>query len=331
MAAMTCRTAVERFGAYRLLRRLHLGPRSEVYAASPAEGGEPPVVALKRALPSARGDRDLLHRLRQEHRLLLRLEGAPFCQALELSEHGGLRYLTTTHVPGPSLRRLREHQQGAGVAAPAGWVARVGARVLEGLARLHDLREGYVHRDVSPENVLIGADGEAWLVDLGVAHPIGAAPEEGGHWGKRRYASPEQRAGRALDGRSDLVGLGLTLLELLCARSLSRGEAEMVQHSGGAEVLGVWLSALVSASPDLRPDSAAAAARRLDEIAADLSADAALARAFEAQVLAPARADIDLGDPAEYGDPVYVSAEERGEETTDQINDPSLEISEVLT
>lgn len=121
----------------------------------------------------------------------------------------GAPYLVMDYLPHSLADRVN-----AGGALPEADVARIGAEVARGLAYAH--RQGIVHRDVKPENVLFARDGRAVVTDFGIARALSAAPSGPSRQvllGTPAYFSPEQARGLPLDGRSDLYSLGVTLYQ----------------------------------------------------------------------------------------------------------------------
>ena len=313
------------WGDATLIERRHLGPVSEVYLARRGGGiGEPCVV--KRVLPHARDDERVRAEFDREARLLAALHDRRFPRLLGRGERLGLPYLVLSFLPGPTVRALAT--AAAGLPRDPAWTTGVLALcldVLGGLAVLHRRRPPVVHRDVSPENLLVAPDGALSVLDLGVA--LEGRPDDTQPIGKRAYMSPEQREGRALDGRADLYALGVVLWELLAGvrphdRFDDRGRLPGLAQGGAA--IDDWTARLVArlAEPELakRPASAVAVARsvrvrlrREGIVQPRLAVGAMLERAFPPAVRAAWSQA-----PVVRGDATPRSAEERGEETTDR-------------
>jgi serine/threonine-protein kinase len=230
----------------------------------------------------------------------------------------------------------------ASAAAPRGpdWtraVLALGQGALEGLAVLHGKNPGIVHRDVSPENLLVSPDGGVAILDLGVAL-VGATPLDE-PIGKRAYMSPEHLAGLAVDGRADLYGLGVVLWELLSG----------VRPHGALGSDG-RLPPLSSVAPWVDRTSARLVSRLLEPAPGDRPAKARVAReAFAARLRRvgvsdprePVRRALDAlfdadtrvewtPDPEAWSERRYESAEERGEETTDRQATRYEDITEIV-
>ncbi len=222
------------FGRYQLVRRLASGGMGEVFLARRVEaGGLDTQVVLKRVLPHLASQPGFMDRFLEEARLAARLHHPNIVEVLELGEVGGLPYMAMEYVPGADLRLLQ--QRAAGPLPPA-VALRIAADVAAALEHAHGLADAHgqplqlVHGDVSPQNVLVGLEGQVKLIDFGVASAVGHAPRStpDSPQGKYPYMSPEQAQGHALDARSDLFSLGLVLWELLTGARLFHGESDLV-------------------------------------------------------------------------------------------------------
>jgi len=156
-------------------------------------------------------------------------------QIFDVGEVDGVPYLAMEYLRGEDLRRVEKAARQAGTPLPLGLVLRIIADAAAGLAYAHGVRDaqgkpmGLVHRDVSPQNILVGFDGAVKLIDFGVAKAAGRSQRtaSGILKGKYAYMSPEQADGRPLDGRSDLFALGIILWEVLTSRRLFKGENDL--------------------------------------------------------------------------------------------------------
>jgi hypothetical protein len=146
-----------------------------------------------------------------------------------------VHFIELEYVAGDDLRRVGRRAAQAGRGVPLGVVLRVVADAAAGLDFAHKARDvrgeplGLVHRDVSPQNVLLGFDGAVKLIDFGVAKAAGRAQHTatGILKGKFPYMSPEQAQGHPLDARSDLFSLGIILWEQLTGRRLFKAEGDL--------------------------------------------------------------------------------------------------------
>lgn len=216
---------------YRLLRPLGQGSSGVVWLASQLSLGRE--VALKVIEAGAMRAPSLRERCLREARTLACIHDPRVVAVHDVVEHGDCIAIAMELVQGPNLRTLlravRARPQDLAPVAAAhftgiaracfgpswpSWVVRQGIRMARALSCLH--AQGLVHRDVKPENLLLQADGELVLADLGLARSESA----GGFSGTLLYASPEQAANaETVDGRADVYSLALVLYELL-ARSL---------------------------------------------------------------------------------------------------------------
>ncbi len=230
------------FGRYRVLARLGRGGMAEVFVTA-AEGaaGVKKLAVVKRLRADLTRDEDpealeAAERFRSmflaEAQLSARLNHPNIVHTYEVGEERGSLFIAMEYVEGQSLHMLNSALQRAGKAIPAAMSVRVMCEVLSALHYAHELtdmggeRLVIVHRDVSPQNVMLTYDGGVKLVDFGVAKASrsSAATEVGTLKGKVRYMAPEQVAGAHVDRRADIFAVGVLLWELLAQKRLTRGE-----------------------------------------------------------------------------------------------------------
>ncbi len=228
-------------------------------------------VAIKRLHPQFCADPEFVAMFLDEARLAARIRHPNVVPTLDVVATNGELFLVMDYVPGESLARLvRAARQREATLPPAVTVA-VMAGVLHGLHAAHEARNeqgeplGIVHRDVSPQNVLVGSDGQARVLDFGVAKAAGRVQttREGQLKGKLSYMAPEQLRGSPLDRQTDIYAASVVLWETLSGDRLFRGENE------GDIVAKVLEGARVPPSRAMRVTTAVAARRevqRLDEI-----------------------------------------------------------------
>lgn len=210
-------------GRYEVLRKLGEGGMARVLLAKNASGD--PVVLKVPFTQNA----DFAERVRDEARVGLRVHHPSVVDTLDLFEHEGRPILVVEYVEGASLQQLR-HQGGA---MPAGLVARVGRQVADGLAFIHDATDendkplNILHRDVAPGNILVTADGNAKLIDLGIARgeeTKAKRTQVGTVRGTLRYLAPELLAGEKHTPATDLWALGVVLFEAALGRRAAEGD-----------------------------------------------------------------------------------------------------------
>lgn len=321
-----------------MLARWHRGPLTEVFVARPADSPTGPLAIVKRVLPHARDDLRVRAEFEREARLLDSLDDPRFPRLLGHGERSGLPYLVLEFLAGPTVRALAAAS--ARLDRGPGWptvVMALGAETLDGLSMLHRHRPPIVHRDVSPENLLLGLDGRVAILDLGVARVGAATLDE--PVGKRAYMSPEYREGRALDGRADVYALGVVLWELMAGvrpHAAFGADGRLAPLASLVPAIDPEAARLVDrlAQPDPaeRPRGAGQAARSFRSWLrrADVGdARAVLRRALESVFDAEARAAWSP-DPAAWTEARRISAEERGEETTNRPGVEDADITQVV-
>jgi serine/threonine-protein kinase len=199
-----------------------------------ASGGFTRRVAIKRLLPHLAADPEIAAGFAEEARLSSRVAHVNVVAILDVVSAEGELLLVMEYVHGESLARLLSLSRVQGAPAPVAIVARVLADALHGLHASHEAtaEDGtpmrLVHRDVSPQNILVGTDGAARVVDFGIAKTIASAhnTSDGQVKGKMPYLSPEQLLRRALDRRTDVYAAGVTLWEALAGKRLFSAEDE---------------------------------------------------------------------------------------------------------
>jgi serine/threonine protein kinase len=221
-----------RFGEYVVERRLGRGGMAEVWKASPIRSGPP--VAIKRLLPPLAERRTTVELFKSEGRIGMMARHRNLVRCLAQEEWAGEPYLVLELVDGPNAAEVLRAVTSSGERLPLAAGIHIVLELLEGLAHLHELRSGegnglhIVHRDVSPANVLLDRDGSVKLGDFGIAEPGPlCASEHRALQGKRGYMAPEQIAGDALDGRSDVFAAAIVALELLTGRAPFTGDGEI--------------------------------------------------------------------------------------------------------
>jgi len=223
------------------------------------------LVAIKRPHPHLLEDPGFRDALLREARLAAGIHHANVVDVRDVEIVGDAVQLVMDYIEGASLGDLVRTCASEGRALPPGVAVRVVLDACAGLHAAHELTGdtgralGLVHRDVSPQNVLVGVDGVARVTDFGIAKCIetsdpGTSRES--LKGKVGYMAPEYVRGEAVDRRVDVFALGVVLWEALCGRRLFRGQSD-------AETLKRVLSATVppvsDASPGLAPLDAAVA------------------------------------------------------------------------
>jgi alpha-tubulin suppressor-like RCC1 family protein/tRNA A-37 threonylcarbamoyl transferase component Bud32 len=229
-----------RLGHYEILRRLAIGGMAEIYLAR-AEGieGFEKIVVLKRVLPQYARDEEARKLLLDEARLAATLDHPNVAQVYDIGEERGEAFFTMEYVRGADLVEITSAARAQGAGLELGHALAIIAGVAAGLHHAHEQRDaagnplGIVHRDVSPANVLVTADGVVKVVDFGIAKAASTRrpPTRAGETrGKTAYMSPEQCRGLALDRRSDVFAIGLLLYELTTGAGPFQGTDYEILH-----------------------------------------------------------------------------------------------------
>jgi serine/threonine-protein kinase len=191
------------------------------------------LLALKTIRPDFADDAHFRQMFLDEARIASRIEHPNVARIHDLGEEEGVLYIAMEYVDGDSLSALSRACRRKNVELPAGVVLRVLADACAGLHEAHEARGadgeilGIVHRDVTPQNVLVSTKGVAKLIDFGIAKAGSRAGEEtsaGVVKGKFKYMAPEQAFGGAIDRRADVWAVGATLYHLLSGRPPYEGE-----------------------------------------------------------------------------------------------------------
>jgi serine/threonine protein kinase len=223
------------FGKYYLLERINVGGMAEVFRAKAygVEGFER-LVAVKRILPNIAEDKDFITMFVDEAKIAVQLNHANIAQIFDLGVVDGAYYIALEHIFGRDLRAIYDRCRQIGEAMPIAQACFVLMKVCEGLDYAHNKRDqagrelNLVHRDVSPQNILVSFEGEVKLIDFGIAKAAGkgSKTQAGILKGKFGYMSPEQVRGLPIDRRSDIFACGIVLYELLTGERLFVGESD---------------------------------------------------------------------------------------------------------
>jgi TonB family protein len=226
----------ERFGQYTLLERIATGGMAEVWKARMrgVEGFQK-TVAIKRILPHMTDNAEFVGMFIDEAKLAAQLSHPNIVHIYDLGKLGRDYYIAMEYVDGKDLRSLLNSARRKGLQLPLGLGLLIASRVASALDYAHRKRDfedreiGLVHRDVSPQNVLLTGEGDVKLCDFGIAKAVSKAGQTqmGALKGKLQYMSPEQAWGRPVDARSDLFSLGAVLFEMVTGERLFNGESEI--------------------------------------------------------------------------------------------------------
>ncbi len=177
-------------------------------------------VALKLLKPEIAAERSIVERFRNELKIARKIRHANVCGMFDLGEEGEALFISMEYVRGEDLRSLIRRTEKLTV----GKAVLVARQVAEGLGEAHKL--GVVHRDLKPSNIMIDKDGNAKIMDFGIARSAAGAgtTAEGVIIGTPEYMSPEQVEGKPADQRSDIYSLGIILYEMVTGQPPFEGD-----------------------------------------------------------------------------------------------------------
>ena len=224
-----------KFGDYILLDLISVGGMAEVFhAKSSGPEGFQKIIAIKRILPSLEEDRDFIKMFIDEAKIAGQLSHANIAQIFELGMHEQAHFIAMEYIWGKDLLQIQRRFQKLGRRMPAQMACYVLSKICEGLHYAHTKTDEsgapleIVHRDCSPQNILVSYDGEVKVIDFGIARAArrSSRTNAGVLKGKFGYMSPEQVRGMPLDHRSDVFALGTVLWECLTGARLFVGESD---------------------------------------------------------------------------------------------------------
>ncbi len=227
-------------------------------------------VAIKRLHPEFAKDKDFVDMFLDEARLAARIQHPNVVATVDVVAMDQELFLVMDYVRGEAFSRVLRAAKRKGVQLPEGFIGSVVSGMLHGLHAAHEATDErgeplkVVHRDVSPQNVLVGVDGVARVLDFGVAKAAARVQvtRDGQMKGKLSYMSPEQLQGRHVDRRSDVFASGVVLWEALTGQRLFTG-------ADASEILTKILSAPVpppsQVNPQIRPELDALVLRALEK------------------------------------------------------------------
>jgi len=232
--------AIERFGDYDILGCVGKGGMAEILLAREAgANSQSRPVVIKRALAEIENDPGVVAMFRDEARLVMSLSHPGICGMYDVGEVNGRGYIAMEWIHGATLAdmidatlRAKTDKPQDKLALPSNAVAQIISEVAKALQYAHQATDKQgkplhlVHRDVSPQNIMVGFDGRVCLLDFGLAKATTQTykTESGIVKGKLSYLAPEQWQGAGIDGRTDLFSLGLCLYEALTGRVLYQRE-----------------------------------------------------------------------------------------------------------
>jgi serine/threonine protein kinase len=227
----------KRFGKYTLIRKLATGGMAELFLAiQRSVAGFEKLLVIKRILPAMNQDRAFIDMFLHEARIAATLSHPNIVQIFDVGQVDHTYYIAMEHVHGEDLRSMVRQMKKKGIAEfPLEHAIAIVLGMCSGLAYAHEKRDldgtalRIVHRDISPQNVIVGFSGDVKIVDFGIAKSDSKLIEEtrdGKLKGKVPYMSPEQARGVPVDWRTDIFATGVMLFELTTGKRLFKGASE---------------------------------------------------------------------------------------------------------
>jgi serine/threonine protein kinase/tetratricopeptide (TPR) repeat protein len=206
---------------YQVVEKLGKGGMGSVYKVLDTEIDDK--VALKLIKPEIAADQKTISRFRNELKLARQIAHQNVCRMFDLGRDKDRYFITMEYVPGEDLKSFIRRVG----CLPVNKAVAIARQLSEGLAEAHRL--GIVHRDLKPQNIIIDTDGNARIMDFGIAREMSAEglTGEGVLIGTPEYMSPEQAETKEVDRRSDIYSLGAILFEMLTGTVLFTGETPL--------------------------------------------------------------------------------------------------------
>ncbi len=206
---------------YEIIEQLGKGGMGDIFRVLDTQINEE--VALKILNPDIAADKITIHRFRNELKVARRISHKNVCRMYHFGEEAGIHYITMEYVSGENLKNMIRMTGVMGL----GTAVNIAKQVCEGLAEAHSL--GIVHRDLKPSNVIIDKEGDALILDFGIARSLRAkgVTGVGVMIGTPSYMSPEQADTKEVDQRSDIYSLGVILFEMLTGKVPFEGDTAL--------------------------------------------------------------------------------------------------------
>lgn len=225
------------FGKYTLLRKLATGGMAELFLAlHRSVAGFEKLVVIKRILPSMNADAAFIEMLLHEARIAATLNHPNIVQIFDVGKIDDRYFIAMEHIHGEDIRSIVRAMKKSDVTEfPLEHTIGIVLGMCAGLAYAHDKRDldgrtlDIVHRDISPQNIVVTFTGDVKIVDFGIAksgNQVADETRDGQLKGKVPYMSPEQAAGEPIDWRSDIFATGVMLFELTTGKRLFKGASE---------------------------------------------------------------------------------------------------------
>ncbi len=218
------------------MERIAVGGMAEVFlAVRPGLEGFEKTLAIKRIRPHLTNEDSFVKMFLHEAKLAAQLQHPNVVQIYDLGKLHGSYFIAMEYISGRDMSRVVPKAETQGIQFPLEYALSVGGSVLDGLAYAHAKADetgaplAVVHRDITPENIMVSWNGNVKILDFGIAKATTQTDQTkaGEIKGKLSYMSPEQAMGKVLDARSDIFTLGVVLYEWITGYKLFTGENEM--------------------------------------------------------------------------------------------------------
>lgn len=263
----------EKYGKYELVERIARGGMAEVFRARVrGAAGFEKVVALKRLHPHLSEDSEMVAMLKDEARLVSNMVHPNICQVFDFDKEGDTYYLAMEYIHGKDISTITRYERQMNSKIPLTVVLYIIRQALTGLDFAHRATDpvtntplNIIHRDISPQNVIVSYNGGVKIIDFGIAKAAESMhhTQNGVIKGKFRYMAPEQAMGKHIDHRIDIFAIGIMLYEMLLGDVHSKGasDAELIIKAQTASFtpisqlvpdlpLGLDLAVMKAMSPD---------------------------------------------------------------------------------
>ncbi len=224
-------------GKYSLINVIAKGGMAELYLAHNHMGGDfKKLVAIKKILPQFSSDQEFLSLFKNEAKVLLKMEHKNIVTTTDFSTHEGQLYLVMEYIRGKNIQDLYLHLLKRREKLPLPIALLIAREIAQGLQYIHEFHDystnkrfNIIHRDISPNNIMLSYSGQVKIIDFGIARSENQIEliQPGTIQGKYGYMSPEQALGEELDQRTDIFSLGIILWEMIANRKLIGGNPEL--------------------------------------------------------------------------------------------------------
>lgn len=221
------------FGKYLLIDKIAAGGLAELFQSkvTGAQGFEK-LIAIKTILPHLAQENELISCFIDEAKLAALLNHQNIVQIYDFGDHEGTFYIAMQYLFGKDLRRVLDRAKEKNISIDLGYSLYITSLICSGLGYAHNLKDlqgeplKLIHRDITPQNIIITYDGDVKIVDFGIAKAAARSTltQVGTIKGKVAHMSPEQAGGQSIDHRSDIFSTGIILYELVTGKKLFTGD-----------------------------------------------------------------------------------------------------------